>query len=36
MSICIAKVETIVFTIGNVTVKGIVVCMVVSSYAASL
>ena len=36
MSSCIAAVATNVFHIGNVMVKGIVVCSVAGSFAASL
>ena len=36
MSSCIADVATIVFSIGNVTVRSIVVCTVAGSFAASL
>ena len=36
MSNYTTKVATNVIPIGNITVKGIVVCMVASSFAASL
>ena len=36
MSNCIANVATIVFPIGNIMVKDIVVCMVADSFAAGL
>ena len=36
MSNCLVNVATNVFPVGNITVKGVVVCTVVGSFSASL